>query len=82
MSSPSASEVQGVTTFRTTTCEQPLEGPDGGADVLITSDLPLQGGTRVSATQMTQAIEFVLHERGLGAGRFRVAYQSCDDSIA
>ena len=76
------SEVQGVTTFRTTTCEQPLEGPDGGADVLITSDLPLQGGTRVSATQMTQAIEFVLRERGFRAGRHRVAYQSCDDSVA
>jgi DNA-binding SARP family transcriptional activator/ABC-type branched-subunit amino acid transport system substrate-binding protein len=75
-------EVKGVTTFQTTTCERPLAGPDGGADVLITSDLPLQGGTRISATQMTQAIEFVLRERGFRAGRHRVAYQSCDDSVA
>jgi branched-chain amino acid transport system substrate-binding protein len=50
--------------------------------VLITSDLPLQGGTRISATQMTQAIEFVLRDRGFRAGRYRVAYQSCDDSVA
>jgi DNA-binding SARP family transcriptional activator/ABC-type branched-subunit amino acid transport system substrate-binding protein len=75
-------EVEGVTTFQATTCERPLAGPDGGADVLITSDLPLQGGTRISATQMTQAIEFVLRERGFRAGRYRVAYQSCDDSVA
>jgi branched-chain amino acid transport system substrate-binding protein len=75
------SEVEGVATFQTTTCERPFAGPDG-ADVLITSDLPLQGGTRVSATQMTQAIQFVLRERGFRAGRYRVAYQSCDDSVA
>jgi branched-chain amino acid transport system substrate-binding protein len=31
---------------------------------------------------MAQAITFVLRERGFRAGRFRVAYQSCDDSIA
>ena len=31
---------------------------------------------------MTQAIEFVLRERGFRAGRHRVAYQSCDDSVA
>jgi len=76
------SEVEGVTTFQTTACERPLAGPDGAADVLITSDLPLQGGTRVSATQMTQAIRFVLRERGFRAGDHRVAYQSCDDSVA
>jgi DNA-binding SARP family transcriptional activator/ABC-type branched-subunit amino acid transport system substrate-binding protein len=75
-------EVLGVTTFGTTTCERPLVGPDGAADVLITSDLPLQGGTRVSAAQMTQAIQFVLRERGFRAGEHRVAYQSCDDSVA
>ncbi len=75
-------EVEGVTTFQATTCERPLAGPGGGADVLITSDLPLQGGTRISATQMTQAIQFVLRERGFHAGRYRVAYQSCDDSVA
>jgi len=50
--------------------------------VLVTSDLPLQGGVRVTASQMTDAITFVLRERGFRAGRFRVAYQSCDDSVA
>jgi branched-chain amino acid transport system substrate-binding protein len=31
---------------------------------------------------MAQAITFVLRERGFRAGRHRVAYQSCDDSLA
>ena len=50
--------------------------------MLVVSDLPLQGGVRVTATQMAQAITFVLRERDFRAGRFRVAYQSCDDSVA
>jgi branched-chain amino acid transport system substrate-binding protein len=54
----------------------------GESDVLVVSDLPLQGGIRVTATQMAQAISFALRERGFRAGPFRVAYQSCDDSIA
>ena len=36
----------------------------------------------MSATQMAHAIAFVLRERDFRAGRYRVAYQSCDDSIA
>ena len=43
---------------------------------------PTAGGTRGSATQMAQAIAFVLRERGFRAARFKVAYQSCDDSVA
>ena len=50
--------------------------------MLVVSDLPLQGGVRVSATQMTQAITFALRERDFRAGRIAVAYQSCDDSVA
>ena len=56
--------------------------PGGRADALVVSDLPLQGGERLTAVQMSRAIEFVLRERGFRAGRLRVAYQSCDDSVA
>jgi hypothetical protein len=31
---------------------------------------------------MVQAITFALRERGFRAGRLRLGYQSCDDSIA
>lgn len=75
-------EVTGVATFASNVCEPPLAGESGLADFLVTSDLPLQGGARVTATQMAQAIEFVLRERRFRAGAYRVAYQSCDDSIA
>lgn len=76
------SEELGVATFAPNVCEPPVTGDEGPADVLITSDLPLQGGLRASATQLASAIAFVLREREFRAGRFRVAYQSCDDSLA
>jgi DNA-binding SARP family transcriptional activator/ABC-type branched-subunit amino acid transport system substrate-binding protein len=77
-----SSGLTGVSTFPTSMCERVLAGPDGAADLLITSDLPLQGGTRVSALQMSRAIAFVLRENHFRAGPFRVGYQSCDDSVA
>jgi branched-chain amino acid transport system substrate-binding protein len=78
---PSAAETHGVHAFPASTCEPALTGKEN-ADALVVSDLPLQGGTRVQATQMAQAIAFVFREHGFRAGRFRVGYQSCDDSLA
>ncbi len=78
---PAPIEVAGVRPFSASTCERVLAGK-GESDVLVVSDLPLQGGVRVTTAQMAQAIAFVLRERGFRAGRFRVAYQSCDDSVA
>jgi branched-chain amino acid transport system substrate-binding protein len=77
----SRSESGGLHAFPATTCERVLAAK-GESDVLIVSDLALQGGTRIRATQMTQAIAFVLRQHGFRAGRFRVGYQSCDDSVA
>ena len=75
--------VAGVRPAAARRCASPRSpAPANRADVLIVSDLPLQGGIRITATQMAQAIAFVLRERGFRAGRFRVAYQSCDDSVA
>ena len=62
-------------------CEPVLSG-GGRPDVLIASDLPLQGGLRLPARQMADAIAFVLRRHGFRAGRFTVGYQSCDDSVA
>ena len=78
----STSDVAGVRPLPASMCEPVVAGAGGAADVLVVSDLPLQGGIRLSATQMAQAITFALRERGFRAGRFRVAYQSCDDSLA
>ena len=50
--------------------------------LLILSDLPLRGELRSVTHQMTQAVKLVVKERGFRAGRFPVAYVSCDDSGA
>ena len=65
-----------------TSCEPVVYGGSGAPDVLIASDLMMQGGERVKTTQMAAAMEFVLRRHAFRAGKFRVAYQSCDDSIA
>jgi DNA-binding SARP family transcriptional activator/ABC-type branched-subunit amino acid transport system substrate-binding protein len=54
----------------------------GGAtpNVLIVSDLPLQG-PRVGDT-LAAAARFVFRSHGFRAGRYTVGYQSCDDSTA
>lgn len=55
---------------------------NGGGQYLIASDLPLQGSGRTQTSQMTRAIKFVLKSRGWKAGKYSLAYQSCDDSTA
>ena len=61
--SESVSEDRGVRTFAAPSCE-PVLSAGGRPDVLIVSDLPLQGDYRLRATQMARAIAFVLRERG------------------
>jgi len=50
--------------------------------LLILSNLPLRGQLRTITNQMTQAVKLVVKERDFRAGRFSVAYVSCDDSGA
>jgi DNA-binding SARP family transcriptional activator/ABC-type branched-subunit amino acid transport system substrate-binding protein/DNA-binding beta-propeller fold protein YncE len=69
---------------------RPIESPSCGPPVagsapprlLVASDLPLQGGPRFPARQMAAAVVSVLRAHGFRAGRFPLAYQSCDDSVA
>jgi len=63
------------------TCREVLSGP-GKPDVLIASDLPLQGEIGVGPRAMADAIENVLERHDFRAGRFSVGYRSCDDSNA
>ena len=61
----------------------PLESAGGAPpDLVIVTDLPLQAGPKLHAPQMVQAVELVLREHRFRAGRFRIAYRSCDDSTA
>ena len=61
--------------------EVEFEG-EGEPDVLIASDLPLQGSSRTQTVQMVEGIRFVLGQAGWKAGDTNVGYQSCDDSTA
>jgi branched-chain amino acid transport system substrate-binding protein len=75
-----STEVAGVRPLPGSRCEPVLAGNGSRADVLVVSDLPLQGDSRLSSVQMAQAITFVMREHRFRAGRFRIAYQSCDDA--
>jgi branched-chain amino acid transport system substrate-binding protein len=74
--------VSGVTALPSSSCTGVVYEGDGDPDVLIASDLPMQGGDRVQTVQMTEAIKFVLAENDWKAGDKNVAYQVCDDSTA
>jgi len=69
----------GATPLPAATCSA-IQNPSG--NLLISSDLPLQGSGRTQTIQMTKAIAFVLGQAGWKAGNYTVAYQSCDDSTA
>jgi ABC-type branched-subunit amino acid transport system substrate-binding protein/DNA-binding beta-propeller fold protein YncE len=60
----------------------PLESGAGKPDVLVASDLPLQGPLGSSPRAIVDAIRTVLRERGFKAGRHTVGYRSCDNSTA
>ena len=53
---------------------------EGEPNVLVASDLPMQGSSRTQTVQMVEAVRFVLAERGWKAGDVNVAFQACDDA--
>jgi len=62
-------------------CGKPLYESDGEPQYLVVSDLALRTpGTENPS--MVKAIELVFRKRGFRAGKYRVAYQSCDDSTS
>jgi branched-chain amino acid transport system substrate-binding protein len=72
----------GVTALPASSCTDVEFGGEGDPDILIASDLPMQGADRVQTLQMADAIRFVLDQREWKAGDLNVAYQMCDDSTA
>ena len=55
---------------------------NGSGQILVASDLPLEGSGRTQTTQMTRAIKFIFKQHGWKAGKYSLAYQSCDDATA
>jgi ABC-type branched-subunit amino acid transport system substrate-binding protein/streptogramin lyase len=60
----------------------PIEAGGGTPDVIVASDLPLQGPNSAYPRRLLEAIRQVFRERSHRAGRFRVGLQSCDASTA
>jgi branched-chain amino acid transport system substrate-binding protein len=71
--------ISGATPLPSATCSA-IQNPDG--NILVASDLPLQGAGRAQTIQMTKAIAYVFSQAGWKAGNYTLAYQSCDDSTA
>ncbi len=69
----------GATPLPASSCTA-IQNPSG--NLLIASDLPLQGADRTQTEQMTKMIAFVFGQAGWKAGNYSLAYQSCDDSTA
>jgi ABC-type branched-subunit amino acid transport system substrate-binding protein len=68
-------------TLPASACAEPVaEG--GEPDVLIASDLPLQGTGGAGPRAMADAIRLVLQQHRFRAGKYRVGWSSCDDSTA
>jgi DNA-binding SARP family transcriptional activator/DNA-binding beta-propeller fold protein YncE/ABC-type branched-subunit amino acid transport system substrate-binding protein len=78
----SGSHEAGLQALPLSSCSPAVHG-QGAANVLITSELPTFGGDPTPdpvVADMRAAILDVLRRRGFRAGRYRVAYQACDDS--
>jgi ABC-type branched-subunit amino acid transport system substrate-binding protein len=60
----------------------PIEAGGGTPDVLVASDLPLQGPNSAYPRRLLEAIQQVFRKHAYRAGRFRVGLQSCDASTA
>lgn len=73
----------GVEALPASSCAPIYYEGEGRPQYLIASDLPrrLVGAGRAQETAaMVEAAKLVLAKRGFRAGRFRIAFQACDDS--
>lgn len=71
-----------ITALPSSSCGEVEYGGEGDPNVLIASDLPLQGASRTQTVQMNDAIRLLLDQAGWKAGDLNVAFQACDDATA
>jgi branched-chain amino acid transport system substrate-binding protein len=72
----------GATALPASSCQGIYYQGPGKPDFIVPSDLPLQGSGRTQTVEMTNAIKFVLKNANFKAGKYKIGYQSCDDSTA
>ena len=62
------------------TCGPVEYGGSGAAELIVVSDMPLEGAARPHALQINAAVRAALDERSWRAGRHTVGLQLCDDA--
>jgi branched-chain amino acid transport system substrate-binding protein len=72
----------GVTALPASSCNALQYKGSGKPDYLVASDLPLIGGSRTQTIQMNKAIVYLLGQQGWKAGKYKIAFQSCNDASA
>ncbi|MDX6514520.1 MAG: branched-chain amino acid transport system substrate-binding protein [Gaiellaceae bacterium] len=72
----------GATPLPSSACGPLQYKGSGSPDKIIASDLPLQGANRALTTEMASAVQFILSQHGWKAGKYKIGFQSCDDSTA
>jgi branched-chain amino acid transport system substrate-binding protein len=77
------SQTSGASTLPSSSCGPLFYKGSGKPQILIATDLPLQGAGRAQLIAMQQAVQYVLEKQyAFKAGKFTVGYQGCDDSTA
>ncbi|HEY6149786.1 MAG TPA: branched-chain amino acid ABC transporter substrate-binding protein [Gaiellaceae bacterium] len=71
-----------VTALPASSCNSMQYNGSGKPDYLIASDLPLIGGSRTQTVQMNKAIAYVLSQQDWKAGKYKIAFQPCNDASA
>ena len=71
-----------VTALPSSSCGPIEYGGEGEPNLLVASDMPLQGASRTQTGQINDAIRLVLDQAGWKAGDFNIAFQACDDATA
>ena len=71
-----------VTPLPSSSCGKLQYKGSGSPDKIIVSDLPLLGANRALTTEMARAVVFMLGQSGWKAGKWKIGFQSCDDSTA
>jgi ABC-type branched-subunit amino acid transport system substrate-binding protein len=71
-----------VQTVASSHCRPIKYDGQGSVHALIASDLPLSGARSSEMAAASQAIEASIAQNGWRAGKYNVAYQSCDDGGA
>ncbi|MGH3041483.1 MAG: branched-chain amino acid ABC transporter substrate-binding protein [Gaiellaceae bacterium] len=77
-----APDLPPVTALPSASCTDIEYEGEGEPDVLIATDLPLQGSSRTQTLQIVGAVKQILTSAGWKAGGVNVGFQSCDDSTA